>query len=87
MRWFVRQSIKGRACAFNQYYISNNCGNILKILSRKLIVQGNVSNIIETYMNYKNDQLKIIKEEYESKLNDYRDINEEEMENIYKKNR
>ena len=30
-------------------------------------------------MEYKNDHLKIIKEEYESKFDDYREINEEEM--------
>ena len=34
MRYFVRQSIKGgRVCAFNQYYRSKNCGDILKIIS------------------------------------------------------
>ena len=33
-------------------------------------------------MKYKNDQLKIIKEEYESKFDDYRKIDEEEMEKI-----
>ena len=34
MRWFVRQSIKGgRVCAFNQYYESNFCDNVLKIIS------------------------------------------------------
>ena len=31
MRWFVRQSIKGgRVCAFNQYYESKHCDDILK---------------------------------------------------------
>ena len=30
-------------------------------------------------MKYKQDQLKIIKEEYEKKFNDYRKIDEEEM--------
>ena len=36
LRHFVRQSIKGRrVCAFNQYYKSNFCGDILKILSRE----------------------------------------------------
>ena len=39
----------------------------------------NVYDTIEAYMKYKDNHLKIIKEEYESKFDDYRDINEEEM--------
>ena len=32
MRWFIRQSIKGgRVCAFNQYFKSKHCNDILKI--------------------------------------------------------
>ena len=85
MRWIVWQSIKGRVCALNQYYISNICGKILKNLSRELDIEGNVYDFIETYMIYKNDQLKTINEEYESKFNDYRDTNEKEMEKHIKK--
>ena len=82
MRCFVRQSIKGgRVCAFNQYYRSKICDEVLKVLSEELNVKGSVYDIIEAYMNYKNHHLKIIKEEYESKFNDYRDIDEEEMNN------
>ena len=40
MRWFVRQSIKGgRVCAFNQYYESKICDDILKIISRKYVLK------------------------------------------------
>ena len=46
--------------------------SVIKILSRELNVGGNVYDSIETYMKYKNDHLKIIKEEYESKFDDYR---------------
>ena len=82
MRLFVRQSIKrGRVCAFNQYYKSKICDDILKIISEELNVKGNVYDIIETYMKFKNEHLKIIEEEYESKFDDYRDIGEEEMNN------
>ena len=81
MRWFVRQSIKGgRVCSFNQYYESKISDDVLKIISKELNLKGNVYDIIEAYMKYKNDHLKIIKEEYESQFNDYRDINEEEKE-------
>ena len=74
MRWFVRQSTKrGRVCAFNQYYISKNCNDILKIISEELNVKGNVYDIIEAYLNYKNKHLNIYENEYENQFNDFRD--------------
>ena len=61
MRWFVRQSIKGgRVCAFNQYYKSKISDDILKIISNELNFTGNVYDVIEVYMKYKNEHLKII---------------------------
>ena len=43
MRWFVRQSIKGgRVCAFNQFYRSKTCDEVLKPLSEDIKVEGNV---------------------------------------------
>ena len=86
MRWFVRQSIKGgRVCSFNQYFRSKICNDVRKILSDELNVKGNVYDIIEAYMKYKNEHLKIIKKGYESKFNDCRDINEKEMNNYMNK--
>ena len=36
MRWFVRQTAYGgRVCAFNQYYKSKSCDDILKIISKQ----------------------------------------------------
>ena len=62
MRWFVRQSAYGgRVCAFNQYYKSRICGDILKILSREIRVEGNVYDIIEVFLKNKKDHLKINK--------------------------
>ena len=54
-------------------------------MSQKLNVKGNVYEIIEAYMKYKNHHLKIIKEVYESKFNEYRDIDKEEMNNYINK--
>ena len=35
MRWFVRQAAYGgRVCAFNQYYKSKSCDDILKIIQK-----------------------------------------------------
>ena len=81
MRHFVRQSIKGGLVfAFNQYNKLKICGYVLKMLSREIIFEGNVYDNIEAYMKYKNDLLKIIKGEYESKFDEYTKIDEEETE-------
>ena len=81
MRGFVRQSIKGgRVCAFNQYYKSKHCDDILKIINKELAVKGTVYDTIEAYMEYKNKHFKIFENEYEDQFNDYRyeDIEEKE---------
>ena len=80
MRQFIRQSIKrGRVSVFSHYYKSENCSDVLSILLRELNVGGNVYDFIEVYMKYKNDRSKVIKAEYESNFNDYRKVNEDEM--------
>ena len=81
MRWFVRQSIKGgRVCAFNQYYKSKHCNDILKIINIELAVKGTVYDTIEAYMEYKNKHFKIFEKEYENQFDDYRHENVEEKE-------
>ena len=87
MRYFVRQSIKGRrVCIFNQYYKSTICDDKLKIISVELNVKRNIYDIIEAYFEYKNEYLDIFEKEYESKFNDYRDEDEEEKENFINEN-
>ena len=74
MTWFVRQSIKGgRVCAFNQYYKSKHCDDILKIINEELAVKGTVYDTIEKYMEYKNKHFKIFEKEYEDQFDEYRD--------------
>ena len=51
----------------------------MKLLSEELNVKENVYDVIEAYMKYKNQHLKIIKEEYESKFNVHRFIEYDEM--------
>ena len=81
MSWFVRQSIKrGRVCAFNQYYKSKYCDDILKFINKELAVKGTVFDTIEAYMEYKNKYFKIFEKEYEDQFDDYRDENFEEKE-------
>ena len=60
MRWFVRQAAYGgRVCAFNQYYKSKICDDILNIISKELNVEENTYEKIEAYMYYKNEHLKV----------------------------
>ena len=74
VRWFVRQWTKGgQVCAFNQYFKSKTCDDILKIISEELNVRGNIYEFTETYLNYKNKQFKIYEIEYENQFNVYRD--------------
>ena len=81
MRWFVRQSIKGgRVCAFNQYYKSEQCDDILKIINKELAVKGTVYDTIEAFMEYKNKHFKIFEKEYEAQFDDYTDEDVEEKE-------
>ena len=81
MRWFVRQSKNGgRVCAFNQYYESKHCDDILKIINIELAVKGTVYDTIEAYMKYKNKHFKIFENEYEDQFDDYRDEDVEEKE-------
>ena len=81
MRWFIRQSIKGgRVCAFNQYYKSKHCDDILEIINKELAVKGNVYNTIEAYVEYKKQHFKIFEKEYENQFNDYRKENVEQKE-------
>ena len=85
MRWFVRQSVKGgRVCAFNQYYKSNHCDDILKIINEELAVKGTVYDTIKAYMEYKNKHFKIFEKEYESQFEDYRHENEDEKKKYVK---
>ena len=55
MRYFVKQSIKGgHVCAFNQNYKSKTRDDNLKVISGEMNTNGNIYEIIEAYLNYKN---------------------------------
>ena len=72
MRWFLRQSIKGgRVCALNQYYKSEICDDILKIISKEICVIENLYNINEAYLKYKNRHFQISEKEYGNQFDDY----------------
>ena len=59
-------------CAFSQYYRSEICDDISKLLSEELNVEGNVYDKIEAYSKYKKKHYDIIRKEYEMEFVDYR---------------
>ena len=81
MSSFVRQSIKGgRVCAFNPYYKSKICDDVLKIITKQLCVRRKIYDIIEEFLKYKTKQFKVFEKEYESKFDEHRneDVDEKE---------
>ena len=84
MRNFVRKAIKGGRCnAFNPYYKSENSDEVFNIISKELNVDnvgGNMCDILENYFKFLNKHEKEYEKEFDSKYNDYRDINPKEKE-------
>ena len=81
MRNFVRKAIKGGRCnAFNQYYKSEISDEVFNIISKELNVNGNICEILEKYFELLNKYEKQYAKEFDSKYNDYRDIDQKEKE-------
>ena len=77
MRNFVRKSIKGGRCnAFNQRYKSEISDEVFKISSKELNVNGNECEVLEKYFDFLKEHEKQCAEEFNSKYDDYRDIDE-----------
>ena len=73
MRWFVRPpAYEGRVHAFNQYYKSKSCDDILKTISEELNVKGKIYDNIELFMDYENKHFKTFEKEYQNHFDDYR---------------
>ena len=83
MRNFVRKSIKGGRCnAFNQHYKSEISDEVFKIISKELNVNSNSNEyeILEKYFEFLKEHEEQYSKEFNSKYNDYRDINQKEKE-------
>ena len=87
MRNFVRKAIKGGRCnAFNQHYKSEISDEVLNIISKELNVIGNICDLLEEYFKFLNKYKKQYGKEFDSRYDEYRDINEKEKEkNVNKK--
>ena len=86
MRNFVRKSIKGGRCnAFNQHYKSEISDEVFNIISKELNVNGNICEILEKYFKFLNKYEKQYAKEFDSKYDDYRDIDQKEKEKYVNK--
>ena len=86
MRNFVRKAIKGGRCnAFNQHYKSEISNEVFKIISKELNVNGNICNLLEKYFKFLNEYENQYAVEFNSKYDDYRDIDQKEKEKYVNK--
>ena len=86
MRNFVRKAIKGGRCnAFNQHYKSEFSDEVFNIISKELNVSGNICELLEKYFDFLNENEKQYTKEFDSKYNDYRDIDQKEKEKYVNK--
>ena len=79
MRNFVRKSIKGGRCnAFNQHYKCEISDEVFNIISKELNVNddSNEYEILEKYFEFLKEHEKQYGKEFDSKYDDYRDINQ-----------
>ena len=68
MRNFVRKTIKGDRCnAFNRNYKSEILDEVFNIISKKLNVNGNICEVIETNFEFLNEYEKQYAKEFDSK--------------------
>ena len=77
MRNFVRKAIEGDRCnSFNQHYKSEISDEVINIISKEVNVNGNVCDILEKYFYFLNKYEKQYAKEFDSKYDDYRDIDQ-----------
>ena len=81
MRNFVGKSIKGGRCnACNQHYKSEISDEVFNIISKELNVNGNICDLLEKDFKFLNKYEKEYVKEFDSKYDDYRDIDQKEKE-------
>ena len=88
VRNFIRKSIKGgRVGAFNRYFESNQCEEILNTIKKHLkLFDNEISNIVDEYLKYINTKREEFKLKFENGEKDYRKINKKELDKFLEKN-
>ena len=88
MRNFVRKAIKGGRCnAFNQRYKSEISDEVFNLISKELNVNddSNEYEVLEKYFEFLKELEKQYAEEFDSKYDEYRDINQKGKEKYVNK--
>ena len=87
VRDFIRKSIKGgRVGAFNRYFESKQCEEILNIIKNHLKINNNeISKIVDEYLKFINIKREEFKLKFENCEKDYREINKKELDNFLEK--
>ena len=87
VRDFIRKSIKGgRVGAYNRYFESNQCEEILNTIKKHLKMNDNeISNIVDEYLKYNNTKRNEFKLEFENNEEDYRKINKKVLDEFLEK--
>ena len=87
VRDFIRKSIKGgRIGAFNRYFESKQCEEILNIIKKYLKINNNeISIIIDKYLKYINTKRDEFELNFENNEKDYRKINKKELDKFLEK--
>ena len=81
MRNFVPKAIKGGRCnASNQHYKSEISDEVFINISKELDHNGNICEILEKYFKFLGEYEKQYAKEFDSKFDDYRDIDQKEKE-------
>ena len=77
----MRRSIKGgREGAFNRYYESDQCEEILNTIKKHLRIKDNeISNKSDEFLKYINTKRNEFKLEFEKSENDYRETKRKEL--------
>ena len=87
MRNFVRTAIKGgRFNAFNQHYKPEVSDEVLNLISKELIANGNICDLLDKYFEFLNKYEKQYAKEFDSNYDDYRDIDQKKKLIILTKN-
>ena len=87
MRNFIRKAIKGGRCnAFNQHEKFEISDEVFNIISKELNVNGNECEILEECFEFLNENEKQYAKEFDSKYDDYRDIDQKGKTDFINKN-
>ena len=86
LRKFVRKAIKdGRCNAFNQHFKSEISDEVYNVISKELNFSGNICESLEKYLELLNKNEKQYAKEFNSKYDDYRNIDKKKEKYVNKK--